>query len=57
MSQQAAKGTPAHGKLSKQLEQQKNAPAHTLPDDQDAPSRVVVSLALSPVSVQGIVRY
>ncbi|KAJ1572746.1 hypothetical protein NDA12_001503 [Ustilago hordei] len=41
MSQQASKGTPASGKLSKQLEQQKNTNPHALAKEQDGPSRVV----------------
>lgn len=49
MSQQASKGTPASGKLSKQLEQQKNTNPHALAKEQDGPSRVVVSTPPSPL--------
>lgn len=43
MSKQAAKGTPAHGKLSKQLEQQRNTNALLEQHDNSEPQRVVVS--------------
>lgn len=49
MNQQAAKGAPASGKLSKQLEQQKATNPHNL-GDQNEPERVVVSISLSPHS-------
>lgn len=43
MNQQAAKGTPGQGKLSKQLQTQKQANPHSLADRDDQPERVVVS--------------
>lgn len=43
MNQQAAKGTPGQGKLSKQLQTQKQANPHSLADQDDQPERVVVS--------------
>ncbi|ETS61474.1 hypothetical protein PaG_04512 [Moesziomyces aphidis] len=41
MNQQAAKGTPGQGKLSKQLQTQKQANPHSLADQDDQPERVV----------------
>ncbi|GAK66968.1 uncharacterized protein PAN0_015c5193 [Moesziomyces antarcticus] len=41
MNQQAAKGTPGQGKLSKQLQTQKQANPHSLADRDDQPERVV----------------